>query len=277
MRVLSQLILWEPLQSFSAPLTQFHDAVATLAQSGVLPGIAINATYDDASSSARAAKKQKVQDRKQQLAIEAKNVLFELENQGWILAFTDGSAKRHPKVGWVAGYGCVVMGAWVAWGFLPPNSAQTNNRAELLAVITVFEHFLLQTVRLVVVMDSQYVYDGLRGSAFRWRTTGWVGQSGPVCNVDLWIRARDLVDRVSATVKWLRVPSHTDIPGNERADVLAEEDRVSSPLYHVLSLPDRPVVSLELPSSPPREGPHRSRAPLNLVTKGQMSWRRRTG
>ena len=101
-------------------------------------------------------------------------------------------------------------------------------------------------------MDSQYVYDGLRGLVFKWHTIGWVGQSGPVCNVDLWIRALDLVDRVSATVKWLRVPSHTDIPSNERADVLAEEGRVSSPRYHVLSLPDRSVVSLELPSTPTR-------------------------
>ena len=120
-RVLSQLILWEPLQSFSAPLTQFHDAVATLAQSGVLPGVAINVTCDDSSSSPRAAQKQKVQDRKQQLAIEAKQVLSELENEGWILTFTDGSAKQHPKVGWVAGYGCVVMGTWEAKGVLPPN------------------------------------------------------------------------------------------------------------------------------------------------------------
>ena len=104
---------------------------------------------------------------------------------------------------------CVVMGAWEAKGFLPPNSAQTNNRAERLAVIAVLEHVLLQTIRLAVVMDSQYVYDGLRGSAFRWRTTGWVGQSGPVGNVDLWIRALDLVDRVLATVKWLRLPCHT--------------------------------------------------------------------
>ena len=50
-------------------------------------------------------------------------------------------------------------------------------------------------------------------------------------------------------MKWIRVPSHTDIPGNERADVLADEG-ISSPLYHVLSLPDRATVSLELPSTP---------------------------
>ena len=86
-----------------------------------------------------------------------------------------------------------------------------------------------------------------------------------MCNVDLWIRALDLVDKVTATVKWIQVPSHTDILGNERADVLVEEGRVSSPLYHVLSLPDRPVVCLELPSTPPREGPRRSHAHLSFM------------
>ena len=104
------------------------------------------------------------------------------------------------------------MGHWETKGFLHPCTAQTNNRAELQAVITVLEHFKSLHINLVVVMDSQYVYDGLKGAAFRWRAAGWVGHSGPVCNMDLWIT---LVDSVSHTVRWLRVPSHTNIPGNE--------------------------------------------------------------
>ena len=181
------------------------------------------------------------------------------------------------------------MGDWEAKGFLPSNSAQTNNRAELLAMITALDHFILQTMCLAVVMDSQYVYNGLRGLAFRWPTAGWVPPSGPVCNVDLWIRALDLVDTVSATVKWIWVPSHTDILGNERADVLAEEGRVSLPLYHVLSLPDRPVVSLELSSTPtPRRAlavPRSLRPPLMFgillmlatqLLRKMMEWMRLT-
>ena len=45
------------------------------------------------------------------------------------------------------------MGEWETKGGLPPNSVQTNNRAELLAVIIVLEHFFLEAVRVVVVMD----------------------------------------------------------------------------------------------------------------------------
>ena len=149
-----------------------------------------------------------------------------------------------------------MLGQWEAKGFLPPSMAQSNNKAKLQAVITVLEHFQSVDLRLVVVTDSQYVDDGLNGAAFRWRAAGWVGQSGPVCNVDLWIRLLDRVDTALPTIRWLRVPSHTNIPGNERADGLAEEGRVSSLLYHVLSLPERPVINLELPSTPtPRRAP----------------------
>ena len=85
---------------------------------------------------------------------------------------------------------------------------------------------------------------------------GWVGQSGPVCNVDLWIKLLALVDEVSPILRWLRVPSHTDIEGNEKADALAKEGIISSPIYHVLSLPDRPVINLELSFTPtPRRAP----------------------
>ena len=66
-------------------------------------------------------------------------------------------------------------------------------------MITVLEHFLLEAVRLAVAMDSQHVYDGLRGAVFKWHTAGWVGQSRLVCNVDLWSRALDLVDRGGAS------------------------------------------------------------------------------
>ena len=148
------------------------------------------------------------------------------------------------------------MHAWETSGFLHPSTAQTNNRAELQAVISVLHHLKSIDINLVVAMDSQYVYDGLRGAAFRWRSAGWVGQLGPVCNIDLWIILLELVDSVVPTVRWLRVPSHTNIPGNERVDRLAEEGQISSPMYHVSSLPERPVINLELPSTPtPRRAP----------------------
>ena len=101
----------------------------------------------------RERKQHRAQERKQQLAQETKQIIARLEDEGWTLDFTDGSAKQHPKIGWVAGYGCVVMGHWETKGFLPA-MAQANNGAELQAVITVLSHFHSSCINLVVVMDS---------------------------------------------------------------------------------------------------------------------------
>ena len=102
---------------------------------------------DSSEATQRARKKHRAQERKQQLVEEAKHIIGQLENEGWTLAFTDGSAKHHPKLGWVAGFGCVVMGQWETKGFLHPATAQTNNRAELQAVISVLEHFKLNVMK----------------------------------------------------------------------------------------------------------------------------------
>ena len=44
-----------------------------------------------------------------------------------------------------------------------------------------------------------------------------------VSNRDLWERMQQLIERRQATTQWIKVPSHTGIPGNEEADRLAEE------------------------------------------------------
>ena len=54
---------------------------------------------------------------------------------------------------------------------------------------------------------------------------------GPVLNVDLWIDLLELLDQASASYEWIKVPSHVQMEGNERADALAELGRKSSPLY----------------------------------------------
>ena len=71
----------------------------------------------------RKKKKRRTLARKQWLAVDAKKIINQLEEEGWNLVFTDGSAKHHPKIGWVAGYGCVWMGKWETKGYLHPSTA----------------------------------------------------------------------------------------------------------------------------------------------------------
>ena len=89
----------------------------------------------------RKKKRRRTLARKQWLAVDAKKIINQLEEEGWNLVFSDGSAKHHPKIGWVAGYGCVWMGKWETRGYPHSSTAQTNNWAELQAVITILQYY----------------------------------------------------------------------------------------------------------------------------------------
>ena len=71
--------------------------------------------------------------------------------------------------------------------FLPPGSKQTIDRADMMAVIQVVTFLGATNRELLVATDSEYVYSGIWGSATRWRAPSWVGLSGPVAKINLWI------------------------------------------------------------------------------------------
>ena len=98
-------------------------------------------------------------------------------------------------------------------------------------MIEVVKSYHESTLKVGVCTDSGYVYGGVQGGTLRWRASGWVTAQGPVTNVDLWIVLMDLLDSMRAVWEWIKVPSHVDIPGNDKADALAEQGRPSSPLY----------------------------------------------
>ena len=59
----------------------------------------------------------------------------------------------------------------------------------------------------------------------QWYRHRWKGAPGPVGHADLWSKIHFLVTAHGDTLSFQRVPSHTDIKGNEEADRLAEEGR----------------------------------------------------
>ena len=100
---------------------------------------------------------------------------------------------------------------------------QTNNRAEMTACIRVLERVPM-SAPLQLCADSQMVTDGATQWIAQWKRSGWRTRGGKeVCNRDLWERMQELMDRRQATTEWIKVPSHTGIPGNEEADRLAEK------------------------------------------------------
>ena len=129
---------------------------------------------------------------------------------------TDGSAESVATVGWVGGWGYCSFDGWELAAYLPPQSRQTINGAELQAVIEVISHNHDSRLKIACT-DSAYVYGGLQGGAHRWCASGWVTAQGPVMNVHLWSLLMTLLDTTSAVWVQVKVPTHIDIPGNEKS------------------------------------------------------------
>ena len=72
---------------------------------------------------------------KQQRAAELEGVFDSLTTDGYTLVFTDGSSAETEGVGQVAGYGIYAHPDISISAYVPVHLRQTNNTAELLAVI----------------------------------------------------------------------------------------------------------------------------------------------
>ncbi|MBI9087961.1 MAG: ribonuclease HI [Desulfobacterium sp.] len=138
-----------------------------------------------------------------------------------IQIYTDGSALNNPGPG---GYGVILMidGEYteLAQGY----QHTTNNRMEMMAVITALEGIegADRKRSIVVHSDSQYTINGItKGWAKNWRRKGWKKADGkPALNPDLWKRMLEIAEELpKLSFKWVK--GHAGDPLNERADELA--------------------------------------------------------
>ena len=132
------------------------------------------------------------------------------------LIYTDGSSAVEGHAGRLAGYGIFCEKQVSIAAFVPDDYRQTNNSAELLAVIRALRIF--GTGDFAICTDSQYVVLVATGAARRWRLRGWIGLCGLVSNVPLWEQLLAARDENPRTVHWVKVPPP---PCNSYALVIA--------------------------------------------------------
>ena len=130
-----------------------------------------------------------------------------------IFLYTDGASSGNPGPG---GYGVVLrcgpLRKEMSGGF----ARTTNNRMELLAVITGLEAVKWDNAVVEVYSDSTYVVKAVQeGWLQNWQRKGWK----KVKNVDLWTRFLEVYSRHRVTFHWLK--GHAGHPENERCDALA--------------------------------------------------------
>ena len=142
--------------------------------------------------------------------------------------YTDGSAIGNPGPG---GYGVILMMNGETMEFSQGFKHTTNNRMEMLAVITALEKIPRdhRKRKVIVHSDSQYTINGItKGWAKSWEKRGWKKADGqPALNPDLWKKMLAITDQYSQlTFQWVR--GHAGDPLNERVDHLANSAARSS-------------------------------------------------
>ncbi|HEY8271252.1 MAG TPA: ribonuclease HI [Pseudobdellovibrionaceae bacterium] len=142
-----------------------------------------------------------------------------------IVVFTDGACSGNPGPG---GWGAVVV--------LPEgqvqelgggNAVTTNNRMEMLGVISALNFLSKTPGNIRIYTDSTYVIRGITQWVWGWRRNNWRTAEGKeVSNKDLWEDLFFLVQRRKefkdlGGISWNYVRGHRGTPGNERCDEIS--------------------------------------------------------
>lgn len=134
-----------------------------------------------------------------------------------VYIYSDGACSGNPGPG---GYGVLLRQKDKELELSGGEPETTNNRMELMGVITGLEA-LKKPCKVIVQTDSKYVVDGImKGWAKSWKKNGWVkGDKKPALNADLWDRLLNLLEKHDVEFNWIK--GHAGHPENERCDKLA--------------------------------------------------------
>jgi ribonuclease HI len=127
--------------------------------------------------------------------------------------YTDGASSGNPGPG---GYGVILRSGQHYKELSAGFRKTTNNRMELLAVITGLEAIKTPNQQVTIFSDSKYVIDSIEK---RW-VHGWVAKGfKDKKNKDLWLRYLAIAKAHQIKFVWVR--GHNGHPENERCDQLA--------------------------------------------------------
>jgi ribonuclease HI len=137
-----------------------------------------------------------------------------------IIIFSDGSSKGNPGPG---GWGAIILSDGMVIEIGGADKHTTNNRMELLAIISALEslgHSMSKLGEIVINTDSSYVINGITKWVKGWQKNNWkTKQKTDVVNKDLWKKLIEV--SVGRKIIWNHVGGHIGVPGNERCDEIA--------------------------------------------------------
>ena len=135
-----------------------------------------------------------------------------------VTVYTDGACRGNPGPG---GWGALLIFGEHEKALNGSELETTNNRMELTAAIRALAA-LKRPCTVELFTDSEYVRRGITEWLQQWKLRDWkTADRKPVKNIDLWQALEQEIAR--HRVDWHWVKGHAGIPGNERADELANQ------------------------------------------------------
>ncbi len=127
--------------------------------------------------------------------------------------YTDGASSGNPGPG---GFGVILRSGKHYKEISEGYRKTTNNRMELLAVITGLESIKMPGQDIMIYSDSKYIIDSVEKKwVFNWVRTNFKDKK----NKDLWLRFLEVYKQHQIRFTWVK--GHNGHPENERCDELA--------------------------------------------------------
>ena len=140
-----------------------------------------------------------------------------------IIIYADGGCRGNQFDTNIGGYGVLIKYKQHTKEFKGSVKNTTNNIMELTSCIEALKSIKNKEIPTEVVMDSQYVIQGINEWINGWIKKGWRNSSKkPVENKELWKELYNLKNEFS-NIQFIKCNGHSDCEGNNRADELANE------------------------------------------------------
>jgi ribonuclease HI len=140
-----------------------------------------------------------------------------------IYIYADGGCRGNGKEINVGGYGVYIKYKDKEKEIKGVTRNTTNNIMELTSAIEGLKALKTKEIPIEVIMDSQYVIEGINSWIESWIKRGWrKSDKKPVENKELWKELYNLKNQFK-DIAFTKCKGHTDNKGNNKADELANE------------------------------------------------------
>ena len=140
-----------------------------------------------------------------------------------VYIFCDGGCRGNQFKNNIGGFGAVIVYNNHVEELFGSKINTTNNVMELTSCIMALKYLQNKKCSVEVIMDSRYVVTGINEWILTWISDGWfTSQKKPVENRELWEELLSLIFLIK-DIKFSKCKGHSDNPGNNRADYLANK------------------------------------------------------